>query len=234
MHKNGQLMPGEGGQPLVRGFLLPARDWQIEDTWHAAGLQGTGSDHIAVRDMVVPEANFIDLENGTSCEPGPLYQAVLQFLPLMHGAFSVGAAEGALDDLLDLANTGRQQSLAPSPMRDSELFQFELGRIEAELWAAQACHQVRVASHWRHALTGTLKDENLFLQGTQTAIWVATACVRVADACFLLGGGSALYESSPLQRRMRGLHAAAQHAMVQQRHYLAAGKAAIARSQTRR
>jgi hypothetical protein len=32
---------------------------------------------------------------------------------------------------------------------------------------------------------------------------------------------------------MRDLHAAAQHAMVQQRHYLAAGKAAIARSQTR-
>jgi alkylation response protein AidB-like acyl-CoA dehydrogenase len=234
MHKNGQPMSGEGGRPLVRGFLLPARDWQIEDTWYAAGLKGTGSHHIAVRDKVVPEANFIDFENGTSCEPGPLYQAVLQFLPLMHGAFSVGAAEGALDDLLQLANTGRQQSQALSPMRDSEVFQFEIGRIEAELWAAQTSLQVRVASHWRHALIGTLKDENLFVRGTQTAIWVATACVRVADACFLLGGGSALYESSPLQRRMRDLHAAAQHAMVQQRHYLAAGKAAIARPLTRR
>jgi alkylation response protein AidB-like acyl-CoA dehydrogenase len=63
-----------------------------------------------------------------------------------------------------------------------------------------------------HALSGTLKDENPFVQGTQTAIWIATACVRVADACFLLGGGNALYESSPLQRRMRDLHAAAQHA----------------------
>jgi alkylation response protein AidB-like acyl-CoA dehydrogenase len=72
---------------------------------------------------------------------------------------------------------------------------------------------VRVASHWRHALAGTLKGENLFVQGTQTAIWVATACIRVADACFLLGSGSALYENSPLQRRMRDLHAAAQHAM---------------------
>jgi alkylation response protein AidB-like acyl-CoA dehydrogenase len=65
----------------------------------------------------------------------------------MHGAFSIVAAEGALDDLLELAKTGRQQSRAPSSMRDSEVFQFELGRIEADLWAAQASHQVRVANH---------------------------------------------------------------------------------------
>ena len=66
------------------------------------------------------------------------------------------------------------------------------------------------------------------MQGTQTRIWVATTCVRVADACFALAGGSAVHESSLLQRRMRDLHAAAQHATVQRRHYAAAGKAALA------
>jgi len=40
--------------------------------------------------------------------------------------------------------------------------------------------------------------------------------------------GSAVYESSPLQRRLRDLHIAAPHATVQQRHYEAAGKAALA------
>jgi alkylation response protein AidB-like acyl-CoA dehydrogenase len=52
--------------------------------------------------------------------------------------------------------------------------------------------------------------------------------VRVADACFALAGGSAIYDSSPLQRRMRDLRAANLHAAVHQRHYAAAGKAAIA------
>jgi indole-3-acetate monooxygenase len=65
--------------------------------------------------------------------PGPLYQAVLQFLPLMHGASSVGIAEGASDELVELANTGRQQLQAAVPMRGSETFQAELGRIAAEL-----------------------------------------------------------------------------------------------------
>jgi alkylation response protein AidB-like acyl-CoA dehydrogenase len=161
------------------------------------------------------------------CLPGPLYQAVPQLLLPLHGAIDVGIAEGAVDDLVELANTGRQQLRATVPMRESEIFQFELGRIAAELSAARAFHQVQAASHWRHALAGTLKDEALLTQGTQTGIWVATTCVRVADACFALAGGSAVYESSPLQRRMRDLHAAAQHATVHQRHYVAAGKATL-------
>jgi alkylation response protein AidB-like acyl-CoA dehydrogenase len=215
---------GEGGPPLVRGFFLPARDWQIEDTWHVAGLKGTGSHHITLRDKVVPAENFFDLANGVPCVPGPLYQAVLQLLPLMHSANAVGIAEGALDELVELANTGRQQLQAAVPMRDSETFQGELGRIAAELRAARAFLQVQAASHWRHALAGTLKDEALLTQVTQTAIWIANTCVRAADACFALAGSSALYETSPLQRRLRDLHVAAQHHSAQQRHYVKAGK----------
>jgi indole-3-acetate monooxygenase len=177
---------GEGGPPLVRACFLPARDWQIEDTWYVAGLKGTGSHHITLRDTVVPAANFFDLANGVPCLPGPLYQAVLPVLPLMLGAVSVGMAEGALDDVVELAKTGRQQLNAAVPMRDSETFQVELGRIAAELGAARAFLEVQATSHWLHALAGTLKDEALQTQGTQTAIWIANTCVRAADACFAL------------------------------------------------
>jgi alkylation response protein AidB-like acyl-CoA dehydrogenase len=115
-------------------------------------------------------------------------------------------------------------------MRESEIFQAELGRVAAEVRAARAVLQIQAASHWRHALAGTLKDEALFIEGTQTAIWIATTCVRAADACFALGGGSVVYDSSPLQRRLRDLHVAAQHAAVQQRHYVGAGKLRLSRS----
>jgi alkylation response protein AidB-like acyl-CoA dehydrogenase len=109
-------------------------------------------------------------------------------------------------------------------MRDSETFQGELGRIAADIAAARAFLQVQATNFWSHALGGTLRDEALFTQATQTAIWLTTTCVRSADACFALGGGSALYENSPLQRRLRDLHVAAQHAVAQQRHYVGAGK----------
>jgi alkylation response protein AidB-like acyl-CoA dehydrogenase len=137
MTEDGKPLPGDDGQPWVRGILLPARDWQIEDTWHVMGLRGTGSHHIVLNNAIVQEANFIDLAKGTPCLPGPLYQAVPHLLPLFHGAFSVGAAEGALDDLLALANSGRQQLKAAVPLRDSETFHYELGRVVAELRAAR-------------------------------------------------------------------------------------------------
>jgi alkylation response protein AidB-like acyl-CoA dehydrogenase len=108
MRQNGAPIAGADG-PLVRGFFLPVRHWTIEDTWHAAGLKGTGSHHIGLTDVAVSEANFFDFPNGVSCLPGPLYQALPHLLPLIHSAFAVGMAEGALDEIVALANTGRQQ-----------------------------------------------------------------------------------------------------------------------------
>jgi alkylation response protein AidB-like acyl-CoA dehydrogenase len=62
------------------------------------------------------------------------------------------------------------------------------------------------------------------VQVSQAAAWVNATSVRAVDACFALGGGTAIYASSPLQRRMRDLHVAAQHAAVQQRNFASAGK----------
>jgi alkylation response protein AidB-like acyl-CoA dehydrogenase len=233
MSKDGKPLPGpagEDGPPMVRGFVLPASEWQIEDTWYVAGLKGTGSHHISIKDKVVPADKFFDLATSESCLPGPLYQAVPQFIPLMHFPAATGVAEGALDELVELANTGRQQQRTTAPMRDLETFQHELGRIEADLRAVRAFADAQIESHWRHALAGTLKDDALLAEGAQAATWITAACVRIADECFRLGGGSALYETSPLQRRMRDVHAAAQHAAVHHRHYGNSGKLLLARS----
>jgi alkylation response protein AidB-like acyl-CoA dehydrogenase len=216
--------PDDAKGPLIRGFFMPARDWQVEDTWYAGGLKGTGSHHIVMKDKLVPAANFFDPENGARGLPGPLYQSVREVLPLFHGAFSVGMARGALDELVELAGTGRQQLRAAVPMRDSELFQAELGRVAADVRAAEAFQQIQAESQWRRALAGTLKDDASLDEATQAGIWIATTCVRAIDACFALAGGSAVYETSPLQRRLRDMHVAAQHAVVHQRHYVGAGK----------
>ena len=219
-----RLVGPDGKAPLLRGFFMPASDWKIADTWHVAGLKGTGSHHILFDDKVVPPANFFDLASGAACLAGPLYGSVLEVLPLFHGAFAVGLARGALDELVEHAGTGRQQLHASLQMRDSETFQYELGRVAADLRAAEAFQRVQAASLWRRALTGTIKDPALIAETTQAGIWISATCTRVIDACFALAGGSAVYDTSPLQRRLRDMHTAAQHATVHQRHYVGAGR----------
>jgi alkylation response protein AidB-like acyl-CoA dehydrogenase len=224
MKKNGKPLPGlVDGTPMVRACILPASDFGIEDTWHVAGLKGTGSHHIVLENALVPTDSFVDIGQGKPCIPGPLYYAMPQLIPLLHGAVHFGIAEGALNDLVEQANTGWQQQRASKPTKDSEIFQYELGRIAADLRAARAFLDAQTLSHWQHALAGTLKDEALLVEGSQSAVWITAACTRVVEGCFALGGGAALYESSPLQQRSRDMHAAAHHAVVQQRHYVGAG-----------
>jgi alkylation response protein AidB-like acyl-CoA dehydrogenase len=228
--EEGKPIPAPTGDgPVIRAVALPAHAWQIEDTWRAAGLRGTGSHHIVLKDATAPEANGFDIA-GSPCLPGPLYQSPRQIIPIFHAATAAGIARGALDELISVANAGRQQFRAPVPLRHSEIFQYELGRASADLRAARAFLQAQAAELWRHALAGTLNDEAVFLQATEAAAWIATTCVRIADVCFALGGSSAVYDTSPLQRRLRDLHAVAQHAIVQQRHYASVGKLILERS----
>jgi alkylation response protein AidB-like acyl-CoA dehydrogenase len=231
MTKDGKPIPGPlgpGGPPLTRGVALPMREVEIEDTWFATGLKGTGSHHVALKDMLVSPEHLCDFPDGPICVEGPLYQSVKQVLPLLHGAFSVGVARGALDDLLAMAASGRQQQYAATPMRDSETFQYELGRVAAEIIAAETTLKGVALKMWSHACEGTLKTEMMQAESTALGGWLATTCSRIADACFTLGGGSAVYESSPLQRRMRDVHTAAQHATVQQRHMAQMGRMLLA------
>src|SRR5262249_55737868 len=91
MTEGGRRPAGPDGETtLIRGFFMPARGGQIEDTWHAGGLKATASHHIVMKDQVVPAAHFFDLDNGAPGLAGPLYQTVREVLPLFHGAFAVG------------------------------------------------------------------------------------------------------------------------------------------------
>jgi alkylation response protein AidB-like acyl-CoA dehydrogenase len=148
----------------------------------------------------------------------------MQLATVLHGSIAVGIAEGALDDIIAMAQNGRRQLRATAAMRDSEIFQYELGRAQAKFRAAQAMLDVQVVSHWQHALAGTLNTDVKFAEATQSAIWITEACLGIVQTCFALGGGAAVFDSVPLQRRLRDIETAAQHAGVQQRHYVQSGK----------
>jgi indole-3-acetate monooxygenase len=229
--ENGKVVPGPAGAdgpPTTRFFFLRAEEWRIEDTWHAMGLKATGSHHIALEDKFVPATHAFDLPASVPCVPGVLYSSFQVMMHLVLPAVTVGIAEGLVDDIMTLANRGRQQFRVLSSMRESETFQAELARASADLRAARALLQTQLASHWAHALAGTLKGEALSMESVQTAVWAAAACERAADTCFLLGGSAAVYESSPMQRRLRDLHTAIQHYGVHPRHYPEVGKQLLA------
>ena len=226
--QNGEPLPGpvEGGPPLVRIVGLPAGDWTIQDTWSVAGLKGTGSHTTALKDVFVPESQTLELA-GPSCLPGPLYAGLGPWIPLMHGAFAVGMARGMIDDLVATAQTGRRQLFARAAMQESPIYQYELGALDAEAAAAEALLYAKAGLQWGRAQRGELGPASQ-PDSMQAGIWVTQAALRVCDAGFTLAGASALYEASPIQRRMRDMNAGAQHAVVQKQNYQGLGGALLA------
>jgi alkylation response protein AidB-like acyl-CoA dehydrogenase len=139
---------------------------------------------------------------------------VLQFS--MHiGAVALGIAEGTIADLLALAGTRKVRLYARAELADQPLFQYRLGHAETDARAARAFLTSCAETYWAAAKAGTL-DPSLFTRILSTVAWVVETSARLVDSCYQAGGGSALYEKSPLQRRLRDIHTLTQHASVQE------------------
>jgi indole-3-acetate monooxygenase len=230
MMEGGSPIPEpDGAGPMIRACLMPAASWEIKDTWHTVGLKGTGSNHVALHGVVVPQDHFFKFPLGRSFAPDRIFSRVYDAALMLHGAVSVGIAEGAVKDLVSLAASGHTQQRMTSALGETERFREGLAKLDAEVRAARALLTTEAEKVWQdpERPKAETMDDLAELQGI--AAWVAGACVRVAEGCFELAGSQAVYESSPLQRRLRDVRVAATHAAVHPRNYVAAGAATLAR-----
>jgi alkylation response protein AidB-like acyl-CoA dehydrogenase len=140
--------PDKAG-PMTRTCLMPAEHWEIRDTWHTLGLRGTGSHHVALTDVFVPDENFFEFPFGTSFAPDPIFAKFLAVLVLSHGAIAVGIAEGAITDLVELAAAGVKQLFMTTPLVETERFKEGLARLDADLMAARALLEAQIARVWQ-------------------------------------------------------------------------------------
>jgi len=218
-----------GPGPMTRTCFIPADRWEIRDTWHTFGLRGTGSHHVALTDAFVPDSNFLEFPFGASFAPDRIFGKFAEVLVLAHAAVAVGIAEGAIMDLVELARTGVKQLFAATSLVETERFKEGLARLDAELMAASALLEAQITRVWQNPERSAAKDLSRVAEQLQAAVWITSACVRVAEGCFELAGSRAVYEDSSLQRRVRDLRVAAQHAAVHPRHYATAGAGVLGR-----
>jgi alkylation response protein AidB-like acyl-CoA dehydrogenase len=145
---------------------------------------------------------------------GPLYAFPLfGLLALTIAGTALGIARAAIDDLIELAGgkvpTGSARALAERPVTQARIAQ-----AEATLLSARAFLYEAIASAWDAAeSSGTVSVEAraaLRLAATHATAASASA----VDTAYDLGGGTAIYETSPLQKRFRDVHAATQHMLI--------------------
>ncbi|MCS6987035.1 MAG: acyl-CoA dehydrogenase family protein [Sphingomonadaceae bacterium] len=223
LHDGGRPEMDAEGRPRHRMMVFQRDQVELIDTWHAAGLRGTGSGDMAVRDQWIPADRTVSLLTDTPREPGPLYRfPAFGLLALGIAAVASGNARAALDEAAEATRARRAPGTGRAVVERATV-QAAFAEAEAALHAAQAGLREAVAAAWAEAEAGALRPTTrarLRLQATHLARTAAHA-VRMA---WDLAGGGALYDSSPLQRRFRDAHAITQHIMVQPATWEATGR----------
>lgn len=224
VHEDGRPRLLAGGRPDTRMMAMPATQVELIDSWHAAGLKGTGSGDMAVADLMVPLDHSVSLVADRPVEEGRLYLfPVFGLLALGIAGAASGNARAALEALRDGLSSRRPAGSSRSAGERATV-QVEFAKAEALLASARALLFETLAQAWEVA--GGAGE--VPLQTRARLRLAATHMVRTAAdvtrIAYDLGGGSALYLESPLQRRFRDAHAMTQHLMVQPATYELAGR----------
>ena len=203
---------------------VPAAAVTIADTWHVAGLRGTGSHDFTVENLFVAEGFVEPVHLDAAAEPGPLYAlGVIPAFGIVKAAVALGIARHAVEALkeLALAKTATGQT---SLLRERPAVQADLARAEACVRSARALMDEVVADVWHSVVNGGRPsiEQRAWLRlagvdGVQRAI-------EAVDLMYNAAGATAIYESSPLERCFRDVHVVPAHIVVQPAVYEVAGR----------
>jgi 3-hydroxy-9,10-secoandrosta-1,3,5(10)-triene-9,17-dione monooxygenase len=209
-------------RPDYRSFLLHRDQYRIEDNWHVAGLQGTGSKDIVVEKAFVPDyrsQSHVDYAFGNALpgwevNTGPLYRLPWSVVFTMALAAPVfGAARGFVDRWIE-ESASRKLFGGQDRLRDDPLTQRRLAEATWTLDAAVVRMQTDADELTRIAEAGDLPT----MQQRGQLRWnVTRGCELVGDAItelFRSASGRSIYLDHPLQGRFQDIQGALGHGFL--------------------
>jgi 3-hydroxy-9,10-secoandrosta-1,3,5(10)-triene-9,17-dione monooxygenase len=198
-------------------FLVPRSDFAIDDTWHVAGLKGTGTNTIVIRDAFVPdhrassEADTARLRRDPACSnAGGLYRYPWGLmLAWAIAAPAIGMAAAAHRHHVDFVRAKGAGVGADAP-----------GNSHAPLLIANnetmlACLEARLREDFA-ALAATIgrgEEPPIALRARcrWEASWSVERAAEITRTVFEAMGAGVIFEEHPVQRLFRDVHALKAH-----------------------
>lgn len=211
----GIVHSAEGELPEYHVFLVPKSDYKIIDTWHVAGLRGTGSKDVEVSDIFIPSHRVLPVSRmkggvAPGGETSALYRLpVFDMFPYVVAGASLGIAQGAVAVFTDDVRH-RITAYSTTLLADYATTQSRLGHAAAAVAAAQRILVGNCRDAMAQAASGILSRERK-VQLRRDGAFAAHLCTTAVDQLFGAGGGEFLYNQQSIQRSFRDIHAANSH-----------------------
>jgi 3-hydroxy-9,10-secoandrosta-1,3,5(10)-triene-9,17-dione monooxygenase len=205
----GAIIPGEG----YRTFMVPRTDYEIEDTWHSMGLQGTGSNDIVIdTPVLVPHYRTHKQMDGFNCvneQTNPMYSMPwAQSFVRVVSTPAIGAAKHASKLFKENVNTS---STDPTKLvGDPEV----LRRIvEAEALIDQA--ETMMLRNFDVMMDTVNNGQEIpmtdRLRYRYQASTVINDMIKAVDLLFDAAGGRSVFVGSEIQNIWHDIHIARAH-----------------------
>lgn len=202
--------------------LVPMSDLKIVDDWHTSGLRGSGSVTTVAEDVFVPQARILPMmsvvQGQTASEENAklaMYRApLLAVANASTNGMVVGLAKAAYELFLERASQRPITYTSYERQDQAPVIHLRVGEAAMKIDQAEF-HAHRVADLVdRKGLAG---EEWSLLERARCRADVGVVCQLGKEAVGLLAaasGGSSIYQSMPMQRIVRDMHAVNLHALT--------------------
>ena len=201
-----------------RLLLLNRRDYSINDTWNATGLQGTGSNDVRVTDAFVPEHMTVPVREltggptpGSVVNPNALYALpVFSLFPYVLSGVGLGNAQACLDDYVEIARH-RASTYNRAKIGDLQSTQIKIAEASAKIDAARLIMRtncIEVLTQVRQGHTPSIAAKTKLRRDGAFSV---NLCTDSVSLLFTASGARSLFTSGALQRQFRDAHAVNSH-----------------------
>ena len=212
----------EAGETIDQGMaFMPLGDCTIEDTWHVAGMKGSGSNTIVAKEVFVPDHRIMSVSACMAGNPPTPYKDEL----LYRCAFIPVAALILAGPMMGLCKRALEFVIEKAPKRSISYTFYTVQTESPSFQLALARAAMLVDTVWMHALKAAddiwaAAVENRFLSYTERSKvrmhtgYAAETARQAVDILLSAHGASSFAEVSPLQRMWRDLETCSRHAVV--------------------
>ncbi|MEU6750589.1 hydroxylase [Spirillospora sp. NPDC046719] len=220
----GGLLGDADGAPVqpieALHLILPRSDYEIVDgSWDVAGLKGTGSKDVVVRDAFVPDYRVIEfakvIDGVAPKEAGltdPMYHVPFSCMfPLGITAAVIGIAEGALAH--GLAYQRDRVQIVGTQVKDDPYMLYAISEAAEDIAACRTRFLDNACRMYDKVAAGQEISFAERAAGRRTQVRAAWRAVQAMTDIVLRSGGNAMRADNPIQRFWRDAHVGLAHAI---------------------
>lgn len=199
------------GPPVAQMHAVPFAEYEILDTWHSAGLRGTGSADVAIEDVFVPAARALPINdtkgggNAPGCAVNPAATFKLPAFAMFsinQSAVALGLAQDTFDKYVEQGRT-RVARMSGKSTADYSTVQAKVGEAHTAVEMARmllhnCCDLGMAVAEKSEVAPMELKTE---LRAKACMAGVLSA--EAVDLLFQVSGGAGIYDRNPISRAMR-------------------------------